>query len=252
LTDLESTALLAIAFFLIALLYSSVGHGGASAYLGALVLAGYSRPMLAPLVLTLNLVVTLLGWARFRSAGHFSFELLFPFIVTSIPAAFIGAKFQLSTPFFSTLLALALFCSGLRMFIVLTPVKPLELPPTKWLWKIGPTIGSALGLLAGMTGIGGGIFLSPILLLLGWADIKQTAAASAAFIAVNSLSGLSSQLLKGGGDWSLLLPLGIAVGLGGAIGSWSGALRLQPLVLQRLLGVVLLLAAVKLAHDLLV
>ncbi len=236
-------------FFLIALLYSSVGHGGASGYLAALVLAGYARPSIAPMVLTLNIMVTMLGWFHFKRAGHFSLRLLLPFVLTSVPAAFLGGLILLPTRIFSLLLALGLFCAAIRMLMALRPMHRFHSPSFALLFRIGPIIGALLGFLAGLTGIGGGIFLSPLLLLIGWAENKQTAATSAAFIVTNSISGLSAHLIRGGGDWSLFLPLGLAVLIGGGIGSWSGAFRLPPLVLQRILGVVLLLASGKLAHD---
>jgi uncharacterized membrane protein YfcA len=248
--DAVNPAWLAAVFFLISLLYASVGHGGASGYLAVLVLAGFARPSIAPMVLALNIIVTVLGWTQFQRAGYFSLRLLLPFIVTSIPAAFIGGHVLLPARLFSALLAFALLCAALRMLLVLRPLRPVRpLSPT-FLWGIGPVIGLILGYLAGLTGIGGGIFLSPVLLILGWADNKQTAATSAAFIVVNSLSGLPAHLLRGGGDWHLFFPLAISVLLGGGLGAWSGAFRIPPLTLQRILGVVLLLASGKLIVDL--
>lgn len=248
---MTESLLLLIAFFLVALLYASVGHGGASGYLAILVLAGFSRPAIAPIVLALNILVTMLGWFYFRRAGHFSFQLLSPFIVSSIPAAFLGAQIHLSSRAFSMLLAAVLFAAAIRMLFVSSPYRPVHSLSPSLLWKVGPPIGFLLGFLSGLTGIGGGIFLSPILLLLGWADPKLTAGTSAAFIVVNSLAGLLPHLFRGGGEWSLFGPLGLSVFLGGLIGARSGAFRLPPHLLQRLLGVVLLLAAVKLSLDLL-
>ena len=243
--------LLSIAFFLIALLYSSVGHGGASGYLAILVLAGFSRPAIAPIVLALNIFVTALGWFYFHRAGHFSFRLLLPFILTSIPAAFLGAQLHLSSRAFSMLLFATLLAASIRMFFVFSPWRPVDFPPSSLRWKIGLPVGLLLGFAAGITGIGGGIFLSPVLLLLGWADPKRTAGTSAAFIVVNSAAGLLPSLYRGEGEWSLFGPLAFSVFLGGMIGARSGAFRLPPRALQWLLGVILFLAAGKLLSELL-
>jgi uncharacterized membrane protein YfcA len=239
------------AFFMAAMLYASVGHGGASAYLAILVLAGFSREAIAPTVLALNILVTLLGALHYYRAGHFDFKLLLPFILTSIPAAFLGGSMQVSEEAFSIILGLTLLAAALRFLIFTKPIMGKQGLPQGLLFGVGLPVGLGLGFLAGLIGIGGGIFLSPILLLMGWADAKKTAAVSAGFIFLNSLSGLAAHLMRETPDWPLLTALAMTVLIGGGIGSYHGAFRLQPVTLQRLLGVVLLIASAKLLHDLL-
>lgn len=238
-------------FLFAAILYSSVGHGGASAYLAILVLAGYARPDIAPTVLILNILVTMTGFANYFRAGHFTPRILWPFILASIPAAYLGGMVSLSQQTFSGILGGALFIAGLRFILFTKPILPR--PPLKpgWIYGIGLPVGLALGFLAGLIGIGGGIFLSPLLLLMGWADAKQTAAVSAAFIILNSLSGLAAHALNGTIHPELAVPLGLTVLIGGQIGSWWGAWKVPPKVLQQVLGLVLLVASLKMIHDLL-
>jgi len=233
-------------FFLAAFLYSAVGHGGASSYLAILVLAGYPREAIAPTVLALNILVTLLGAINYYRAGHFDARLLLPFILTSIPAAYVGGSLHVSEQTLSIILGVTLLVAGLRFVIFTKPVAAKQLLSRKLLFGVGVPVGFALGFLSGLIGIGGGIFLSPLLLFMGWADAKKTAALSAAFILLNSLSGLTAHVVKGTAEWPLLGILAITVLIGGGIGSYMGAFRLLPVTLQRLLGLVLLIASVKL------
>jgi len=237
-------------FLLAAMLYSSVGHGGASAYLAILVLAGYARPEIAPTVLILNILVTVTGFTNYYRAGYFTPRILWPFILASIPAAYLGGMIPLSQQAFSGILGGALFIAGLRFILLTKPILPR--PPVKpaWIYGIGLPVGLVLGFLAGLIGIGGGIFLSPLLLLMGWADAKQTAAVSAAFIILNSLSGLAAHVFNGTINPGLALPLGFTVLIGAQIGSWWGARKIPPKVLQQVLGAVLLTASLKMIHDL--
>jgi uncharacterized membrane protein YfcA len=238
------------AFFLAAMLYASVGHGGASAYLAILVLAGFTRNEIAPTVLVLNILVTTLGALNYRRAGHLDLRLLLPFILTSIPAAFLGGSLQVSEKTFSVILGWTLLVAALRFLVFTKPITGKQDFTPGLLFGVGLPVGLALGFLAGLIGIGGGIFLSPLLLLMGWADAKKTAAVSAGFILLNSLSGLIAHLIRTAPDWPLLSVLAITVLVGGWIGSYRGAYKLQPVTLQRLLGVVLLIASAKLLHDL--
>ena len=243
---LSETIILVPLFFLAAFLYSSVGHGGASAYLAILVLAGYPREAIAPTVLALNILVTLLGTINYYRAGHFDARLLLPFIFTSIPAAYVGGSMRVSEEIFSLILGLTLLVAGVRLVIFTKPIAAKQALSRRLLFGAGLPVGFALGFLAGLIGIGGGIFLSPLLLFMGWADAKKTAALSAAFILLNSLSGLTAHVVKGTAEWTLLGVLAIAVLAGGGIGSYIGAFRILPITLQRILGAVLLLAAFKL------
>ncbi|MDW8110092.1 MAG: sulfite exporter TauE/SafE family protein [Candidatus Bipolaricaulota bacterium] len=243
--------LLALSFSLAAWLYSSVGHGGGSAYLAILALTGLPRATFAPLALTLNLVVSGLGWANYARAGHFSRKLLWPFVTTSIPAAFLGGLTPLPKWAFSLVLGLVLLLAALRLLLLQKPVTTQRIPEEGLpLWRWGLPLGALLGYLAGLIGIGGGIFLSPLLLFLGWADAKRVGAVSAAFIFLNSASGLIAHMLaQRTPNLELLLPLTGAVLLGGALGSHLGATRFSATILQRLLGVVLLVAALKMLRD---
>lgn len=233
-------------FLVAAVLYSSVGHGGASSYLAILVLAGYPRESIAPTVLVLNILATLLGTVNYFRAGYFDVRLLVPFILTSMPAAYLGGSLHVSDQTLSIILGLALLVAGLRFLIFTKPIVPKQALSRKLLFGIGLPVGFVLGFLAGLIGIGGGIFLSPLLLLMGWADAKKTAALSAGFILLNSLSGLTAHIIRGTAAWPLLGILGITVLIGSGIGSHVGAFRLLPTTLQRLLGLVLLAASWKL------
>ncbi len=233
--------------FLVALLYASVGHGGASGYLAVLVLAGYARPQVTPVVLCLNALVASIGFVQYRRAGHFSARLLLPFALTSVPAALVGSLVPLTDRGYTAVLGMGLAAAAIRF--VLWPVAgaAAAVPAPPRLWLFGPPVGLALGLLAGSVGIGGGIFLSPLLLQFGWADAKRTAAVSSAFIVVNSLVGLTGHVGRGATiDGGLLAPLAAVVAAGGALGAFVGATRLSAAALQRLLGVVLATAAAKL------
>jgi uncharacterized membrane protein YfcA len=243
------TPWLSAACFAAALLYSSVGHGGASAYLAILVLAGYDRTAIAPTVLLLNILVTAAGVANYRQAGHLSVRLLLPFALTSIPAAFLGGSVELPSRYFSTLLGATLLIAAARFLLLTAPVQIRTPANAATVYAVGLPLGGLIGFVSGLVGIGGGIFLSPLMLLLGWADAKQTAAVSAGFILLNSLSGLTAHAGRGTADWAVMAPLAVAVLIGGAIGSHLGARLILPITLQRLLGAVLLLAGIKLIGE---
>lgn len=236
-----------LALFVTALLYSSVGHGGASGYLAVLVLAGYARPEITPVVLTLNIAVASTGLFHYARAGYFSFKLLKPLVITSIPAAFVGGMIPLNDRIYSALLGFTLLIAALRFLFIAHIFQARKSAPliSDKTWAL--PVGAVLGLLAGMVGVGGGIFLSPLLLFLGWADAKKTAAVSAAFIVLNSISGLTAHLVQGTRiDWSLLSSIAVTIYIGGFIGSFVGAWRLSLRTLQQLLGSVLAIASFKL------
>lgn len=235
------------AVFLVALLYSSVGHGGASGYLAVLVLAGFARPEITPLVLILNAAVASLAFVAYFRAGHFVPRLLTPFVVTSLPASVMGGMVPVSGRVYAGILGGALLVAAVRFVALPRPTTASPLAGGPRVWVIGPVAGAVLGFLAGLVGIGGGIFLSPLLLLMRWADAKQTGAVSSAFIVINSVGGFVAHLARGAGvDWALAGPLLAVVLLGGSLGSRWGATRLSLTVLQRLLGVVLAIAGAKL------
>ncbi|HAM42023.1 MAG TPA: hypothetical protein DDX89_00385 [Candidatus Omnitrophica bacterium] len=231
-------------FLVIALLYASVGHGGASGYLALLLLgpAALAPDQMATTALTLNLLVAAMGWLAFARAGHFVGRLAWPFLAASIPAAFLGGATPVSVPAYEALLAGALFIAALRLFITGRHQDPLR-PPRL---GVAVPVGAGIGWLSGVVGVGGGVFLSPLLLLRRWANAKQTAAVSACFILVNSASGLAGRFARGAVDYGVLWPLLVAACVGGLVGSRLGANHFSGALLKRLLAVVLLVAALKL------
>jgi len=241
-------ALLLALIFFVAVAYSSVGHGGASGYLAVVSFFGVAPAAMAPSALLLNLLVAGLAFLSYWRAGHFVPRLLWPFLITSIPCAFLGGLLGVSPRIYLLLLGAALIFAALRL-VAAVPAKSEESllrPPP--LGAALPT-GAGIGLLSGMVGVGGGIFLSPLMILLRWADAKRTAAASAAFIWINSAAGLYGHLARERVDWSGLVWLVGAAFAGGLAGSWLGARRLPGLWLRRILALVLLTAAVKLLRS---
>lgn len=232
-----------------AALYSSVGHGGASAYIALLTLAGRLRPEVAATILLMNILVSSQAWFRFRQSGHFDAKLATTLLIFSAPAAFFGGMIATSSRVFMLLVGAALLLAAARLILPDPRARTIQAPAGARLWLLAAVIGISLGLLAGLTGVGGGVYLGPLIILLGWQDAKGTAATSAAFIAVNSLTGLIGRFARGSFiDWSLL-PLLVAVLLGGFLGSWWGARHATPVMVRRLLGVVLAIAGVKLLSQ---
>ncbi|MFQ5664473.1 MAG: sulfite exporter TauE/SafE family protein [Terriglobia bacterium] len=239
--------LLGLVFF-VAVAYSSVGHGGASGYLAVLSFFGLAPAAMAPSALCLNLLVAGTSFTSYQRAGHFAFRLLWPFLLTSIPFAFLGGLTRVSPRTYMGLLAAVLVFAAYRLLAVGPPRHEesfIRVPP---LWITLP-VGAGIGFLSGIIGVGGGIFLSPLLILLKWADTKRTAAAAAAFIWINSAAGLYGHLLRKSVDWSALLWLVGAAFAGGLVGSYLGAQRLRGLWLRRILGIVLLVATLKLLRT---
>lgn len=202
-------------FFIVALLYSSVGHGGASGYLALFAIFGVVSPAVAPIALALNIIVATTSFLIYRHSGYFSFRLLLPFIVSSIPAAFMGGWIRITDETFALMLGSILLLIGLRLLLFRKVEQKLNVTGSK-IWMLGIPIGLILGGIAGMIGIGGGVFLSPVILLLGWADVKRTAAVSSAFIVLNSISGLTGHIIRGNVYFEPLLMIGGVV-IGGGI-----------------------------------
>jgi uncharacterized protein len=235
---------LAALFFAAALLYSSVGHAGASAYLAAMALVGVPVATMRPTALVLNLFVASIVTVRFTLAGHLPWRSLVPLAIGSVPAAFIGGSIELPGEIYRPLVAAVLVVGAWRLATSPTPEDDEERPGVPWV--PGILSGATIGLLAGLTGTGGGIFLTPLLVLAGWTGTRDAAGLSGSFILVNSIAGLAG-LLSGGLSLPPALPFWIgAVAAGGLIGSWLGAARYSILNLRRALAFVLLLAAAKL------
>ncbi len=240
----HSIALLAIAFFVAAMLYASVGHAGASGYLAVMAFVGVPVVMMRPTALVLNLLVASIALVRFRRAGFFSWRLFWPFALGSIPFAFVGGAITLPGHWYRTLVGIVLWASAVRLWLNLR-LQTKSDPP------LGAAVscGAGIGFLAGITGTGGGIFLSPLLLFMGWAETRETGGVAAAFILVNSLAGLAGNPASLG-HLPSQLPLwaGAAIA-GGLVGAEIGSRRIDTSAFRRLLGVVLLIAGGKLIFS---
>jgi uncharacterized membrane protein YfcA len=235
---------LAVAFFLAAILYSSVGHAGASGYLAAMAFVGVPTPMMRPTALVLNLLVASIASVRFARAGFFSWRLFWPFALGSVPLAFIGGGITLPGHWYRTLVGLVLWTAAIRLWLILQLHEQHD-PPT----IVAIVCGAGIGLLAGLTGTGGGIFLSPLLLLMGWAATRETGGVSAAFILVNSLAGLAGNPASLSHVPAQLPIWAGAVIVGGLIGAELGSRRIGTPTFRRVLGVVLVVAGAKLIFS---
>jgi len=238
-----------LAFFTIALFYSMVGFGGGSSYLAVLVLAAFPYLVIPAQALVCNTIVAGGGSWHFWRSGHFRLKKILPFVVSSIPMAYWGGRILLQKEVFCFLLGVSLLMVSARLRIPERAVDVDRESDWKTAWLIGLPLGGVLGFLAGLVGIGGGIFLSPILLLIRWANPKEAAASAAIFILVNSLAGLGGHLQKGFVDLTGLLPLALAVLIGGQMGSRLGAYRLSKGVMQKGLSGLVLYVSVKLMIE---
>jgi uncharacterized membrane protein YfcA len=238
---------LAVFFFVTALLYAAVGFGGGSTYNALLVLAGADYRAVPVVALACNILVVSVGSWRFARGGHVDWRRIWPLFALSIPLAWVGGRLIVAEPVFVGLLAMSLFAAGLLM--LWQPRWQRDGPPrvaSRW---VEPVAGGALGFLAGMVGIGGGIFLAPLLYLLRWGSPRAIAGTSAVFILANSISGLAGQLAKGSsvGILGAYWPLFPAVVAGGLIGSTLGSSRLDPKYVRILTALLILYVAVRLA-----
>lgn len=233
---------IAFTLYLVGFLYASVGHGGASGYIAVLSLFAIPVTIYKPVILILNILVAGVGFYQFWKAGYFKWKLCRVFLITSVPAAFIGSKYALEGNIYHYLLGMALILP----IIKLLGIKPNENETPKAV-KVIPAlfIGTLIGGLSGMLNIGGGIFLSPVLILLGWANVKEAAAASALFIVLNSFSGL-----LGSSAALIITPSSllwfIMAAAGGVTGAYWGSTRFQHITVRYLLSAVLAIASVKL------
>lgn len=238
--------ILAALFMVVGALYASVGHAGASGYLAVMALMGVEAALMRPTALAVNVLVSVIAFVQFARAGHFRWPLFWPFALASVPAAFVGGRIHLPPAPLKACIGVVLLLSAFRM--VWTALRPLVNPrePKPPALPVALGCGGAIGLVSGVTGTGGGIFLSPVMLICNWADIKRTAAVAALFILVNSLAGLGGLASSG---WTPTMPLAVlaaAAGVGGVVGSTYGARRATPRVLRLLLALVLLVAGAKL------
>jgi uncharacterized protein len=242
LVDTTHLALLFFAIGLIAFLYSSVGHAGASGYIAMMTLFGIAPAVIRPTALVLNILVASIGTFQFWRAGHFSWKLFWPFALLSIPAAYLGGYLQPSASILRILIGIVLLFSAARLVIRRSDPPQTFLPsrPT------AISVGAGLGFLAGLTGTGGGIFLTPLLLFCRWAHIRQAAAVSALFIWVNSIAGLIGYFTRVHAIPSLGFILAAAAIIGGIVGSHLGSKRFAVRIISLCLATVLVIAGVKL------
>ncbi len=234
--------LTAAAIALVAFLYSSVGHAGASGYIAAMTLLGFAAPTIRPTALLLNVLVAMIGAVQFGRAGYFSWRLFWPFAVLSVPAAFLGGYVKLPNSVFKAVVGVFLLLSAVRLLI-----KPGDPPTTRLPPKpLAITAGGLIGLLSGLTATGGGILLTPLMLFARWAHTKQAAAASVVFILLNSVAGITGYVTSGQPMPAVAWPLAGAAMLGGTLGSYLGSQKLPVRAIQWLLAVALLIAGTKL------
>ncbi len=237
--------LLASAMLVAAFVYASVGHGGASAYIAAMALAGIAPQEMRPIALSLNILVSSLAAYKFWRAGYFRWRLFWPFAAVSIPFAYLGGAITLPGNLYKFVVGVVLVYAAWQLWRsgrAGEEMKAVREPAI----ALAMAIGAAMGLLSGLTGVGGGIFLSPLLLMLGWAGTKQTSAVAAPFILVNSMAGLAAGFVAG----TAALPqstwaLAAAVLVGGWLGAEYGSRRFTNPVVRRVLAVVLAVAGSK-------
>lgn len=240
---MDSIFLFYVLLLLVAFLYASVGHGGASGYLALMALFSVAPEVMKPTALLLNLFVSLTAFLQFYRGKHFVWKVFFPLALASVPMAFIGGLIIIDATIYKKILGLLLVFSVIRL---LMPAKNTssELKPAHFSGAL--IMGGGIGLLSGMIGIGGGIILSPLLIFFNWTDQKQTAAISALFIFVNSAAGLLGQLTNGiqfSTDMYWYVVIAFVGGLGGA---YFGSMKFRQLVMKKILALVLVVAAYKL------
>ncbi|MEI9918328.1 MAG: sulfite exporter TauE/SafE family protein [Bacteroidota bacterium] len=243
---MDTVIVLTISFFVISLVYSSVGFGGGSSYLALMAVMGVAKETMRPSALLCNIVVVIGGAYIFWKEGHLDLRKSWPFIVASVPFAFIGGYWPISEHNFFILLGSTLVLASIALWVQPSDgeKKLLENLPL----NLGVSAG--VGLLSGLVSIGGGIFLSPILHLSKWDNARKISALASVFILANSISGLAGQFLRSASiDWKFILPLLIAVLVGGQIGSRLGARRFNPLYIRRITAALILIAGLNILKD---
>ena len=245
---IEPHWLLALLFLLVAVLYSSVGHAGASGYIAAMALLGFAPEQVRPTALALNLLVGGIGLLRFWRGGHVHWRNVLPFVLASAPAAFLSAQVKLPASSYSLLLGVVLLVAAIGVFRHAARAEEEDrvAQGRSVPWLAGLSIGAGIGTLSGLTGTGGAIFLTPLLLFARWMPTRDASGTSVAFVWINSLTGLAG-LLQSGQSWPAMLPLWLGVvAVGALVGTQLGLKWLPVRALRRALGVVLLVAAGKL------
>jgi uncharacterized membrane protein YfcA len=237
---MSDTATLAILIFAAAILYSSVGHAGASGYLAAMSLMGVSADVMKPSALVLNIIVATIATIRFSKAGCFSWPTLWPFVISSVPLSFVGGAIQLPSYIYMWFVgAIVLYAGVWLAFASVRPGAHDASPAPIWAAILA---GAVIGLLSGLTGTGGGIFLSPLLLFMGWAGMRESAGLSAAFVLVNSIAGLVGNLASVQYLSSETAVWALTAAAGAVIGAELGSRQFAPATLRYLLALVLVVA----------
>ncbi|HLP35787.1 sulfite exporter TauE/SafE family protein [Lacibacter sp.] len=232
-----------ILLFLVAFLYASVGHGGASGYLALMAIFSIAPDVMKPTALLLNLFVSLTSFIQFYRGGYFKWNLFWPFALLAAPMAYFGGKIEVDAFVYKKILGLLLLIPVVRFFFF-SNIQVNELKKVNT--GLAVAIGGAIGFLSGLIGIGGGIILSPVLFMLKWANMKQAAAVSALFIFVNSLTGLWGQMEKGIHFTSDMYLYVIIAFAGGLAGAYYGSVKFNQKILKNVLALVLLVAVYKL------
>lgn len=238
--------ILLVSFFLIAMIYSSVGFGGGTSYLAVMALMGVNFMVMKPAALLCNIVVVAGGTYIFYKKGKLDLKKSLPFIIVSIPMAFLGGYYKLGEGAFFVILGLALVAAS---FLLWFQPQPKEKKMNASL-ALNLGLGAGIGFLSGLVSIGGGIFFAPVLHLMNWDEAKKIAAFASFFILVNSISGLLGQFAQSVSlDYGFILPLLIAVLLGGQIGSRLGVHRFNPLYIKRITAILILVAGANILKD---
>lgn len=238
----ELIPFLAVCIFIVAVIYASVGHGGASGYLAVMALFSLHPEALKPTALLLNIVVAGIGTYLYCSAGQFSWRVFWPFVITSIPMSFLGGTFRLPPELYRPALGMVLLFAAWRLFV---RMKDADYEPSTPPIPLSMAIGAVLGFASGLIGVGGGIFLSPLMILLGWARVREVSGIAALFILLNSVSGLLGHIssLQRMPDYAPLLA-GVAL-IGGTIGALCGSRHLPASAILKAMSLMLVLAGGK-------
>lgn len=234
---------LALLFFLAALLYSSVGHAGASGYLAIMALFAISPQSMKPTALVINILVAVIATFKFYRAGYFSWSIFWPFVITSIPFSFVGGYITLPSHLYKPIVGLVLLYAAYRLLRMRRNKGGREPKPIPL--GIALIWGAGIGFLSGLTGVGGGIFLTPLLLFMDWAEPRTASAVSAPFILANSVAGFLGNFSSLGALPNGIWILGIAAVIGGYIGAEYGSRQNNSIILKSLLAIVLVIAGLK-------
>ena len=242
--------ILPILFFIVSLIYSSVGLGGGSAYTALMIIFGMNYKIIPPTSLTLNIFVSFIGMVNFWRRGHGRFDLILPFLITSIPMTYIGGSLDLPKNIFYMILFFSLMLITIKIYFLDNQNFSFRLVGfKKWLFIL--LVGTVLGFIAGSVGIGGGIYLVPIIFIFGLGTEKEAAATGVAFIFINSIVGLISRVQFQIFDVNVILPLLLSVVFGGFLGSYFGSVKFKPNTIQKLMGIILIIGMCFLIKEIL-